>query len=92
MMASARVSVWSLLTSAFWVFPGAPGASYQEAKTETGILLPLPKANRTKKHCQAGKNQDVGTKVGRGMNSQTYNETEVVAQPEHIQSDLFIYI
>lgn len=47
--------------------PEAPGASYQESNAETEILLPLPKAERTKTHCQRGKNQDIEARIGRGV-------------------------
>lgn len=63
MLASAGANVRSSLTAALWVSLGASGASYQEAKAETEILLPLPKAKRTKGHCQEG--QEPGCKNSR---------------------------
>lgn len=57
--------------------PEAPGASYQESNAETEILLPLPKAKRTKTHCQRGKNQDIEARIERQVYSQFNWEADV---------------
>lgn len=75
--------------------PEAPGASYQESNAETEILLPLPKAERTKTHCQRGKNQDIEARIERGGRGfigliGRLTSKEGIARPKHIQSSRIV--